>query len=106
MLLKLCKSFCNTQIINRNLYITKRLLTKDRDQPSDVKPPPQIPLMCCGSGCSNCVWIQYTDELLKYYEENSKKRKMALKKALEEIQKIEDVNLRDFLTMEIKMKMK
>ncbi|RNA29393.1 oxidoreductase-like domain-containing 1 [Brachionus plicatilis] len=57
---------------------------------SNVKPPPQIPLMCCGSGCNNCIWIQYAEELVKYYESRGEKKEKALRDALVEIQKIED----------------
>ena len=28
--------------------------------------PPAEPLNCCGSGCSNCVWVDYFKELNEY----------------------------------------
>jgi hypothetical protein len=58
--------------------------------------PPALPTTCCMSGCANCVWLQYVDELVKYYQDGSGKLR-----ALEEIEKIEDPNLKAFLKLEL-----
>ncbi|KNC52105.1 uncharacterized protein AMSG_00932 [Thecamonas trahens ATCC 50062] len=35
----------------------------------DVLLPPSEPLNCCGSGCVDCVWIEYFKELNEYQVE-------------------------------------
>ncbi|CAH1793382.1 unnamed protein product, partial [Owenia fusiformis] len=57
-------------------------------------PPPLPPEFCCMSGCANCVWIAYADELKDYYKDGGDKAKA-------EIMKIEDANLRSFLLLEL-----
>ena len=32
-------------------------------------PPPELPTKCCQSGCANCVWIQYAEDVAKYYKD-------------------------------------
>ena len=58
--------------------------------------PPSIPTTCCMSGCANCVWIEYAEELLKYYQDGSGKQR-----ALEEIEKLDDPMLKAFLKLEL-----
>ena len=62
-------------------------------------PPPDLPITCCMSGCANCVWLSYADELMEYYSDGGDK-------ALEAIDKIEDPMLKAFLKMELKPKLK
>ncbi len=66
---------------------------------NDVVPgkgaPPEPPTNCCMSGCANCVWIEYSDELKIYYSSDGAAR------AREQIQQIEDPNLRAYLLLEI-----
>ena len=58
-------------------------------------PPPDIPTTCCASGCANCVWIDYAEELKKYYQDGGDKAKLAIAK------EVEDPNLRAFLMLEL-----
>lgn len=97
--------FHTRNFIYRKFGSTVKILS-NKTKSNEKPPPPQVPLMCCGSGCSNCIWIQYAEELVKYYESRGDKKENALRDALSKIEKIDDVNLRDFLTMEIKMKLK
>lgn len=58
-------------------------------------PPPEPPVDCCMSGCANCVWIQYAEELTRYFSSDSKEK---VKKALEQI---ENPGLRMFIQLEL-----
>ena len=58
-------------------------------------PPPELPTMCCGSGCANCVWIEYAEQMAQYYKDGGQK-------AIDEISQIEDPMLKAFLMMEVK----
>lgn len=57
-------------------------------------PPPELPTTCCQSGCANCVWIRYAEEVAKYYKDGGAKARDAIKQ-------IEDPNLRAFVMLEI-----
>lgn len=102
MLTKLL-NYSTRKLIQRKFATSIKILSKKQESNAEM---PEIPLMCCGSGCSNCIWIQYAENLVKYYESQGEKKEKALQDALSKIDKIEDVNLRDFLTMEIKIKLK
>lgn len=84
---------------HRNLqFITQRSL---KDQQESIKKPELA--ACCGSGCQNCAWLTYAEELLAYYEQLNKKNE-GIEKIFEEIDKMEDANLKAFLKMEIQFK--
>lgn len=34
-----------------------------------LRPPPPVPIACCGRGCSNCVWQGYYDALAGWRDE-------------------------------------
>ena len=57
-------------------------------------PPPEPPVECCMSGCANCVWILYAEELKDYYNDGGK----AAREALEQI---ENPSLKAFLKLEL-----
>lgn len=57
-------------------------------------PPPEPPVNCCMSGCANCVWIVYAEELKNYYNDGGE----AAREALE---KIENPSLKAFLKLEL-----
>lgn len=58
-------------------------------------PPPNPPLDCCMSGCANCVWIKYAEDMRDYYCADG------LEKALKDIEQIEDANLKAYLKLEL-----
>lgn len=103
MLAKLVNYSTTRKLIQRKFGTSIAILNKKHKSNVEI---PKVPLICCGSGCSNCIWIQYAEDLVKYYESLGEKKEKALQDALSKIEKIEDVNLRDFLTMEIKFKLK
>lgn len=59
-----------------------------------IPPPPQT---CCGSGCQNCVWIAYAEEIMQYFQDGGHTaRKLVL-------DQIEDVNMRAFVGMQLRI---
>jgi hypothetical protein len=57
---------------------------------------PEEPTTCCMSGCSNCVWIQYAEEVSKIYADGGAKARDII------LSKVSDPNTRAFLMMELK----
>lgn len=64
---------------------------------------------CCGSGCQNCVWIEYAINVSNYIENlnlNKKvsaiERKNLLNKIINE--NIDDANLKSFIQLELSQK--
>ena len=61
--------------------------------------PPECPPdgLCCNSGCNNCVWLVYADELLEYFKDGGEK-------AMEGLKGVPNADVREFLKMELRMK--
>jgi len=59
-------------------------------------PPPEPPVECCMSGCANCVWIQYAEELKGYYSDGQ-----GSQMAKEAIEQIDNPGLKMFLKLEL-----
>lgn len=64
----------------------------------DVELPPP-PTDCCMSGCANCVWLSYAEELAQIYKDGGR----AAERVLEAI---EDPSLKIFLSLELRQKLK
>ena len=57
------------------------------------------------SGCANCVWLDYADEVSKYYE--LKGSNMSKDESMKDIERqISDPMLKVFILLELKMKLK
>uniref|UniRef100_A0A1B6GMJ8 Oxidoreductase-like domain-containing protein n=1 Tax=Cuerna arida TaxID=1464854 RepID=A0A1B6GMJ8_9HEMI len=57
---------------------------------------PEEPTTCCMSGCANCVWIEYANQLCKIFGDGGEKSKEIV------LSKVTDPNMRAFLLMELK----
>ena len=67
---------------------------------TNLKPPQPPPEgLCCGSGCANCVWFVYAEELMEYYQDGGTA-------AMKSLDQVPDPNIREFLKMELKMRIK
>lgn len=58
---------------------------------------PSPPNNCCMSGCANCVWIQYADELHEKLQHGTKFAREVISR------EVEDVNMRAYLDMELRV---
>ena len=57
------------------------------------------------SGCVNCVWLDYADEVSKYYE--VKGSNMSKEDIIKDIEsQLSDPMLKAFILLELKMKLK
>lgn len=56
---------------------------------------PEEPQNCCMSGCANCVWIAYAEELASLFEDGGETAKQKI------MEHVKDPNLRTFLMMEL-----
>ncbi|KAI4503949.1 hypothetical protein M0802_001352 [Mischocyttarus mexicanus] len=54
------------------------------------------PTNCCMSGCTNCVWIQYAEKLTSKLENSN----VDVQKEI--LEKIQDQNMKAFLSMELR----
>lgn len=60
---------------------------------------PEAPVSCCMSGCSNCVWITYAEEMGKLYRDGGDKARAMINK------EVTDPCLKAFLLTELKYKL-
>ena len=61
---------------------------------------------CCQSGCQNCVWLQYAEEISKQYLNQASKNETKIKQLICEVEKLTDENLKSYLLFEIRLKYK
>ncbi|KAH7713325.1 hypothetical protein AAVH_19328 [Aphelenchoides avenae] len=61
---------------------------------------------CCGSGCQNCVWIQYAQDVVDYFKKHPEvagSRDDRIRLVSERLKKhVENVTVRTYLLMEVK----
>ncbi|CAH1280026.1 unnamed protein product [Diabrotica balteata] len=85
------KTTKNQQTLESSSNNSKNNLSKERKYPEE-------PTTCCMSGCANCVWIEYADELQKYFQDGGER-------AREEINnRVTDPNMKAFLSHELRMR--
>lgn len=64
---------------------------------------PSLPTTCCMSGCANCVWLDYAEDMVQHYHLMGEE--MDFPSLLREVQKnIDDPMIKAFITMELKSK--
>jgi hypothetical protein len=86
----------------RNLSESSSIKKDDKKIKDDNKIEFPDVSTCCGRGCANCVWLQYSETLLQHYKDD----KISSKKLNEAIEKIDDENLKTFLRFELRDKLK
>lgn len=88
-------------VLRSGLVISRRTLVCRCWRAFTTHPPelPKEPTTCCMSGCANCVWIEYAEKVKHILVDNDSEqiRKMVL-------DKIQDPNMKAFLSMELKSK--
>jgi len=65
--------------------------------------PPTLPNTCCMSGCANCVWLDYAEEVVRFYKNRGEQMDFA--SLLREVDRnIDDPMIKAFIKMELKSK--
>lgn len=86
-------------ISRSNLVISRRIVCHRKASSKHTPELPEEPTTCCMSGCANCVWIEYADTVKNILKDcdNKQVTKMIL-------DKIQDPNMKAFLSIELKSK--
>lgn len=67
----------------------------ESDQVGESVTIPDPPTNCCMSGCANCVWITYAQELVAIYKDGGRAAEKVMKA-------IDDPSLKIFISLELK----
>lgn len=79
-------------------HISPPLVHTTQSETEDSIQLPDPPTTCCMSGCANCVWIEYAQELAVLYKDGGKAAEKVMKT-------IEDPSLKIFLSLELREKL-
>jgi len=86
--------------------LNKETRTQDdflNQETSTQDSPPPLPNTCCMSGCANCVWLDYAEEMVRFYKHRGEQMDFA--SLLREVDKnIDDPMIKAFISMELKSK--
>ena len=74
------------------------LPSSESNSHSDNVQIPEPPTNCCMSGCANCVWITYAQELAQLYKDSGRAADSVMNA-------IDDPSLKMFLNLELKEKL-
>ncbi|XP_046991411.1 UPF0651 protein P31B10.02, mitochondrial isoform X1 [Schistocerca americana] len=102
---RLCGIFrCRMLLCIRDTSVYRHCISSDDGKKGDVISSedntgelPEEPTNCCMSGCENCVWIQYAEELLKRFSDGDEKARTTI------LSKVSDPSMKSFLLTELKM---
>lgn len=89
----MCIKFRYSLIFGRHIVWRRSVCSKS---PPDL---PEEPTTCCMSGCANCVWIDYAEKVKNILADSDSD-----KVAQMILDKIQDPNMKVFLSMELKSK--
>jgi hypothetical protein len=92
----LLKSINNLVFIMKNNSNDSSNKTSNDSSNEFVVQLPKAPEDCCQTGCQNCVWIKYAEDLALYYRDGG----IEAQKQIEE--SITDQNLKMFIKNELK----
>lgn len=57
---------------------------------------PEEPTNCCQSGCANCVWVKYAEEMSAIFKDGGAKAQQII------LEKVTDPGMKAFLQMELR----
>ena len=94
-----CQTLCCTTKVSRveNDSDTRDTETAAKDKLEKLLSNP--PTFCCQSGCNNCVWIEYAEELGKLCKDGGAEAKKVIEKH------VTDPGLKAFLLTELKCRL-
>lgn len=72
------------------------VLANKNHKNSNKKQIPSPPTTCCMSGCANCVYIAYAEEVTKIFSDGGQLAKEII------LENIDDPNMKCFLSMELR----
>ena len=93
--------YCTTSDVSTSTSSTSSRRLRPLRNETEVEgvelPPP--PTDCCMSGCANCVWIAYGEELARIYKDGGTA-------AVKVLDTIEDPSLKVFVSLELRERFK
>lgn len=86
-------------ICRSSLAFGRRIVCHRQVSSKDTPELPEEPTTCCMSGCANCVWIEYAETVKNMLSDCDSKQVTQMI-----LDKIQDQNMKAFLSMELKSK--
>ena len=80
----------------KNKFFVAGMSSDETKEPMKSAKVPEPPENCCQSGCDNCVWIRYAEELAEIYRDGGTEAQKQIDKL------ISDPSLKVFIKTQIK----
>ncbi|CBY23766.1 unnamed protein product [Oikopleura dioica] len=90
------KRRCSSILLRQNAGAQNKSPRRFIQKTPPIEPDPDE---CCGSGCSNCVWLMYTDDLIEHFGKEGLEEAVKVIKA-----EVTDPMIQQFLLMELRLK--